>query len=251
MALFRSIFRMKQTFHWRRNYWIPLVGVLLLFFSLAIEPIHSTWKAWSQPILGKVIVIDAGHGGLDGGAVSQSGIVEKDITLKIASNVQELLVQAGAQVIMTRETDMDLAHPDTKKISRRKTEDLSNRLRVVRESGTDIFVSIHLNAIPGDRWRGAQTFYNPNKEENRRLASLIQSEIIRTIANTDRLPKAKNDVFLIKYSPVTTALVEVGFLSNHEEARLLATESYQKKVASAIYYGILAYYDGKEVPNQE
>lgn len=251
MALFKSIFRIVKSFRWRRNYWIPLAGVLLLLFTLTIEPIHSTWKAWSEPMLGKVIVIDAGHGGLDGGAVSDSGIVEKDITLKIASNVQQLLVQAGAHVIMTRESDMDLAHPDTKKISRRKVEDLTNRLRMVRESGTDIFISIHLNAIPGDRWRGAQTFYNPNKEENKRLASLIQSEIIRTISNTDRLPKAKNDVFLMRYSPVTTALVEVGFLSNHEEARLLASESYQKRIASAIYYGILAYYDGKQVSDPE
>lgn len=251
MALFKSIFRVMKNFHWRRNYWIPLAGVLLLFFSLTVEPIHSTWKAWNEPMLGKVIVIDAGHGGMDGGAVSNSGIVEKDITLKISTTVEQLLVQAGAHVVMTRDADYDLAHPDTKKISRRKTEDLSNRLRVVRESGTDIFISIHLNSIPGDRWRGAQTFYNPNRAENKRLASLIQSEIIRTIANTDRLPKAKNDVFLMKYSPVTTALVEVGFLSNHEEARLLGTESYQKRIASAIYYGILAYYDGKQVPERE
>ncbi|MDQ0418173.1 N-acetylmuramoyl-L-alanine amidase [Croceifilum oryzae] len=249
MILFKSIYRGISMFRWRKMYWIPLMGVILLTCSFMIEPIRSTWMSRSEPMFGKVIVIDAGHGGIDGGAVSPSGIIEKDITLKIASYLQQLLGQAGAQVVMTRETDTDLANPDTRRISRRKAEDLSNRVRLVRESKAELFISIHLNSMAAGPWRGAQTFYNPIKEENKRLASLIQSEIIRTIANTDRLPKAKNDVFLMKYSPVPMALVEVGFLSNSEEARLLATEAYQKQVASAIYYGMLAYYDGKKVPD--
>lgn len=232
---------------WRRSYWITLMVLASFVFGVLYEPIQKTWISWSLPLSGKIIVIDAGHGGPDGGAVSQSGTIEKEITLKISTYLENFLTESGAYVIMTRDGDYDLAEPNTKKISRRKAEDLSNRVRIVRESGADLLISIHLNSIPSDRWSGAQTFYNPNRDENKRLASLIQYEITRTLENTNRIAKAKNDVYLLKHSPITTALVEVGFLSHHGEAKKLATEEYQKQMAGAIYYGITSFMEGKEV----
>jgi N-acetylmuramoyl-L-alanine amidase len=202
----------------------------------------------TYPLTGKVVVIDPGHGGPDGGAVSKKGLVEKDITLKICFYLRDYLQSSGAYVIMTREKDMDLASPDTVKLRKRKAEDLLRRVRLARDKNADALVSVHLNSIPSTRWTGAQTFYNPTREENKKLATFIQSELIKNLRNTNRLPKQKGDVYLLKESTVPTALVEVGFLSNPGEAALLASEDYQKKVAASIFYGILGYYTGKQPP---
>ncbi|WP_420833080.1 N-acetylmuramoyl-L-alanine amidase CwlD [Shimazuella soli] len=208
-----------------------------MWFHLDLQ---QSWYTWTMPLSSKVIVIDAGHGGIDGGAVSREGLEEKEITLKIASYLRDFLQQSGAYVVMTRETDTDLAGEGNGK-SRWKARDLSQRLNFVKQENADVFVSIHGNAFPG-KSRGAQTFYNPTREANKKLATFIQNELIHNLENTHRVAKAKNDVFLLKYSPVPTALVEVGFLSDAEEARLLGDEKYQRKIAASIYYGILAYH---------
>jgi len=151
-------------------------------------------------------------------------------------------------VIMTREKDTDLADSSVRGLSRRKTQDLMRRVRIVKESGADALISIHLNAIPSPRWKGAQTFYHPGNEENKKLASFIQAELIRTLENTKRLPKQSGDIFILKASPVPAAMVEVGFLSNPEEAARLGDEKYQKKLAAAIYFGILRFYSEEKIP---
>jgi N-acetylmuramoyl-L-alanine amidase len=221
--------------------------VLALIFLFTRSPAENV--AWTIPLTGKVIVVDPGHGGPDGGAVSRDGLVEKEVALRIALYLRDYLQEAGALVIMTREDDTDLASPDTSRLRRRKTEDLMRRVELVKEKNADVLISIHLNSIPTPRWSGAQTFYNPVREENRRLAVLIQSELKRQLGNTDRLAKQKGDVYILKESPVPTALVEVGFLSHPGEAAMLATESYQKKVAAAIYSGMIRYSAG-EKPSQ-
>jgi N-acetylmuramoyl-L-alanine amidase len=202
--------------------------------------LQQSWHTWSMPLSKQVIVIDAGHGGIDGGAVSKDGLQEKDLTLRIATYLRDFLQQSGAHVVLTRETDTDLAGDGDGK-SRWKARDLSRRLQLVKQEQANVFISIHGNAFPG-KSHGAQTFFNPTREANKKLATCIQTELVHNLENTTRVAKAKNDVFLLKYSPVPTALVEVGFLSNPVEARLLRDETYQRKMAAAIYYGILAYY---------
>jgi N-acetylmuramoyl-L-alanine amidase len=220
--------------------------ILFPLFSPFPDPVQETWAI---PLVGKVIVVDPGHGGPDGGAVSREGLIEKNITLKISTYLRDYLQEAGAYVVMTREYDTDLSDPDTKKLRLRKAEDLMRRIDLVKETKADALISIHLNAIPSPKWSGAQTFYNPVRVENKRLATLIQAELIRNLENTNRLAEQKNDIYILKKSPVPTALVEVGFLSNPQEARQLAMDSYQKKVAASIYLGILRFYDaGKETP---
>jgi N-acetylmuramoyl-L-alanine amidase len=108
-------------------------------------------------------------------------------------------------------------------------------------------VSIHMNSIPSPRWSGAQTFYFPNHQDNQLLANLIQDEIKQNLQNTNRVVKTVNTVFLLKALKIPNALVEVGFLSNPQEAELLAKEGYQKKVAAAIYTGLLRYYSGEKI----
>lgn len=203
------------------------------------------------PLSGHVIAIDAGHGGPDGGAVSKSGIVEKDITLKVALILRDYLQESGALVVMTRETDRDLAEEGTKGYSKRKTQDLMQRVHLIKEKQADTLVSIHLNAIPSPKWSGAQTFYHPSLEESRALATSIQEEIIRNLKNTTRLPKQREDIYILKASGIPAAMVEIGFLSNPEEAALLADEKYQRKMAEAIYRGVLKYRSKEPIPKLE
>ncbi|WP_108024920.1 N-acetylmuramoyl-L-alanine amidase CwlD [Melghirimyces profundicolus] len=215
----------------------------VFLWAVAIYGIpDNSHNAWTMPLAGKVIVLDAGHGGPDGGAQSADGLHEKEVTLKIAWLLRDYLQESGALVLMTREEDRDLADEGAR---RRKAQDLIRRARMVKDSGADAFISIHLNAIPSPRWFGAQTFYYPTLEANKKLAESIQSELIRNLGNTTRQARHSGEVYILKASPIPAALVEVGFLSNPQEAGLLATEAYQKKLAAAIYHGILRYYSGE------
>lgn len=226
---------------------------LLIWISLGLAIITGMvigWPPWSSqnvfnmPLVGQVIVIDPGHGGRDGGAVSKGGVVEKEVALAIALRLRDYLQESGALVIMTRETDRDLADEGTR---RRKSQDLMRRAHLVKTSHANLFVSIHLNAVPSPRWTGAQTFYHPKLEANKKLAQQIQSELVRNLANTKRIAKQIGDIYVLKQSSVPSALVEVGFLSNPGEARKLADPRYQEKMAASIYNGILLYYsDQKE-----
>ncbi|CAM3086532.1 N-acetylmuramoyl-L-alanine amidase CwlD [Paenibacillus sediminis] len=222
--------------------------LLALFILVVTYEVPSAKPAnyWSLPLAGKVIALDAGHGGPDGGAVSKQGIIEKDINLAISLYLRDYLQQAGAVVIMTREGDYDLADSGTKGYSKRKTQDLKQRLRNIEEQQAELFVSIHMNSIPSNLWRGAQTFYYPNHPDSKGLATLVQNELRRNLENTDRIPKTVNTVYLLQALKIPSVLVEVGFLSHPEESMLLADEKYQRKVAASIYMGILRYESGEK-----
>jgi len=225
-----------------------LLMALVVFIYTYELPASKTWSDWTLPLSGKTIALDAGHGGPDGGAESKDGVIEKDINLAITLQLRDYLQQAGAIVIMTRETDTDLADPGTKGYSKRKTQDLHNRADLTNDKKADMFLSVHLNSIPSQKWRGAQTFYYPNNPNNSNLATLIQNELKKNLENTDRIAKeADKTVYLLKTLTIPSALVEVGFLSNPDEARLLASEQYQRKVAASIYQGVLRYYSGEKV----
>nr|WP_160036634.1 N-acetylmuramoyl-L-alanine amidase CwlD [Paenibacillus sp. An7] len=228
-----------------------MMGVLLLALFICIAtyevPASKTWSTWSLPLSGKVIALDAGHGGPDGGAVSKQGIIEKDINLAVALYLRDYLQQAGATVVMTRERDVDLASPETKSYSRRKTEDLKQRVKMISDKKADLFITIHMNSIPSNRWSGAQVFYYPNHEDNADFAALVQDEIRRNLENTDRVAKTVNTVYLLQALKMPAVLVEVGFLSHPEESRLLAEEEYQRKVAASVYKGILRYTSGEKM----
>jgi N-acetylmuramoyl-L-alanine amidase len=225
-----------------------LLVALMVFIYTYELPSSKTWRHWTLPLSGKTIVLDAGHGGVDGGASSKDGVVEKDINLAMTLYLRDYLQQAGAIVVMTREEDKDLADKSTKGYSRRKIEDLFARADFINAQKPNLFISIHLNSIPSARWKGAQTFYSSNHPDNSNLAALIQKELRKNMGNTDRMAvKADKMIYLLRVLKMPSSLVEVGFLSNPEEARLLASEKYQKKVAAAIYQGILRYYAGEKV----
>ncbi|MFC5468731.1 N-acetylmuramoyl-L-alanine amidase CwlD [Cohnella suwonensis] len=227
---------------------LAIVGCLMLLtvaVLLSEIPSSRTWSHWSLPLSGKVIALDAGHGGPDGGAESRDGVIEKDLNLAIVLYLRDYLQQAGAVVQLTREGDYDLASPNTKGYSKRKTEDLLERADRVSKLEASLAVSVHMNSIPSPRWSGAQTFYSLNNGDSRRLATMIQSELRGVLGNTQRIAKRTDTIYLLKALKMPTALVEVGFLSHPEEAELLADEQYQRKVAGAIYRGILRYMNGE------
>lgn len=213
-----------------------LFGLLLglSFWVFYIAPVRTAVVL--LPLVGRVIVLDPGHGGYDPGMV-KDGILEKDIVLDISLLLREMLQKAGAVVIMTREKDEDLlvvpAGP-------KKREDLANRLKIIKESRAEIFVSIHANAIHSPHWRGAQTFYYEGQEKSKILAGCIQEVLVELMKNTEREIKA-GDYFLLRNSPVPAVIVEVGFMSNPVEMKLLVEPSYQKKIAWCIYLGIVRY----------
>jgi N-acetylmuramoyl-L-alanine amidase len=223
-----------------------IAGLLVLFLILQHDfSENNSWNSWNLPLSGKIILLDAGHGGPDGGA-GTGKTLEKDIALEITLKVRDYLQEQGALVIMTRETDKDLAAPDVKGYSRRKVEDLKQRLKMINSIDNDFFVSIHLNAIPSARWSGAQTFYTPHHKENARAAKFIQEELRKNLENTTRKAKPINNVYILKHAKKPGILVEVGFLSNPTEKELLKTEPYQNKVAASINNGIMRYFTNEK-----
>lgn len=222
------------------------VGLLILFLILQYDFLENdSMRPWNLPLSGKIIMLDPGHGGPDGGA-GTGQTLEKDIALEISLKVKGYLQQQGALVIMTREKDQDLADPNTRGYSRRKVEDLKERLRMINDSDNDLFVSIHLNAIPSSRWSGAQTFYAPHFKENAKAAKFIQDELRRNLGNTTRKAKSISQVYILKNAKKPGVLVEAGFLSNPTEKANLKKDSYQEKVAISIYQGINRYFTNEK-----
>lgn len=230
--------------------WFIGLAILIFLIQLPIMQSETVWnEGWSLPLSGTTIVIDPGHGGPDGGAVGKDDTMEKDIALAVSRKIQDYLLQTGAIVYLTREEDTDLAADDTQGLSKRKAEDIRNRLAFIDEKEADFFITLHLNALPSTKWHGAQTFYYPQSNESRHLASMIQQEIIRNMENTTRSPLAINNLYLLKHAKVPGALVEIGFLSNETERELLKQEDYQQQMAASIYEGILRY--ATEEPEEE
>lgn len=227
-------------------------GLIILFFILQYDfNEHKSWNSWNLPLSGKIILIDPGHGGPDGGA-GDSKTLEKDIALSVSLKLRDYLQQQGALVIMTRETDKDLADPGTRGYSRRKVEDLKRRLQMINSLDIDLFVSIHLNAIPSAKWSGAQTFYASQHLENAIAAKFIQDELRKSLGNTNRKAKPLNQVYILKNAKKPGALVEIGFLSNPGEKANLIKDSYQNKVSESIYKGVIRYFTNeKELKDTE
>ncbi len=234
-----GIFMLKRKF-------MVIVTFLILGLLLANLFLHKTVKTSTLPTLNKVIVVDAGHGGVDGGTVSRSGVYESHINLEIALKLRRLLEQSGAIVLLTRDTDMGL-YSEIGTIRNKKNEDLKNRRDLINQSEADILISVHLNAFPQTQYYGAQTFYPKDSEKSKILAELIQEEMLRVLNNDNhRVSKIKSDTYLMKHTNLPTVLVECGFLSNPMEERLLQQPTYQEKVAWSIYIGVLRYFQEED-----
>lgn len=223
---------------------VAVIGIFAFIIQDKLKE-QGTWNSWSLPLSGRIIYIDPGHGGVDGGA-KHGDAVEKVIALSIAKKLRDYLEQQGALVLMTRTADIDLAKEGTKGLSRRKAEDLHKRAKLINDSEADFFVSIHLNSIPSPRWHGAQSFYHEKYIENKIAAEFIQEELVENLENTNRKAKSISHIYLLKQVKKPGALVEVGFLSNPNERELLMQDDYQEKVAISIYKGIMRYFTNEK-----
>ena len=186
-------------------------------------------------LVGKVIVLDAGHGGKDKGS-NFGNVYESDINLSLVIKLKNALNKHGVDVILTRDGDYDLSSPDA---SRRKKSDFDNRIDLINNSGADMYLSIHMNYLIDSRYYGAQVFYT---EENKELASLLQDSLIRYVESPLREKELSNSIYMYKKLKIPGVLIECGFLSNDKERRLLITDDYQNKIVNAIVEGLLRYY---------
>ena len=198
------------------------------------------------------VVIDAGHGGEDGGAVGVNGLVEKDVNLAIASALAENLRAANFTVVLVRDGDYSVGDQSLSTISERKTSDTKNRVRLVEETGDCILISIHQNKFEQSQYRGAQMFYSPNNPESAVLAECIRQSVVDSLQqeNTRQNKEAGEEIYLLSQVQVPAVLVECGFLSNPEEAALLEKECYQQDMAAAIYNGLISFLEQRESAEQ-
>lgn len=226
-----------------------LMAILLPVGMFTIRTANNNLKnnniiaTMATPATSKTIVVDAGHGGEDGGAVASDGVMEADINLKIALKLQNLLEQSGATVILTRSDENAIYNLDKKTLRDKKNSDIKNRVKIGNNSSADIFVSIHLNKIPQSEYYGWQTFFKDGSEEGKRLATCIQNNLNEAIQKENkRVPLKINNVYIIKHVEIPISIVECGFLSNTEEREQLEDNSYQNKLAWGIYNGVMDYF---------
>ena len=184
-----------------------------------------------------IVLIDAGHGGIDGGAQSKNGTIEKDINLQISKRLKERLEKEGYKVYMTREED--------KELSPKKVKDLEARCKMKIETKCDVFISIHQNKFNSEKCFGAQVWYASN-EKSMKLAKYVQGSLKEVVKdNNKRLEKAAKEQYKIlrdKYDGACL-IVECGFLSNNEEEQRLKSESHQNQIVEGITIGINKYFD--------
>ncbi len=186
------------------------------------------------------VVVDAGHGGEDGGASDALGRPEKNINLAVAKDLQDLLTASGFRVVMTRTADTSLSDP-LSTIRERKVSDIHNRMKVIEAQESCIFVSIHQNRFEQSQYSGTQVFYSDNDKGSKELAESIQSRVVSLLQkdNTRAVKPATSSIYLLWHAKVPAVLVECGFLSNPEEDVKLNSADYQRRMAFAIYCGLL------------
>ncbi|MDD7795973.1 N-acetylmuramoyl-L-alanine amidase CwlD [Clostridium sp. 'White wine YQ'] len=213
-----------------------LIIISIFFTNINLEKVDAKKKNET------VILIDPGHGGIDGGAKSKNGTSEKNINLNISIKLKERLEKEGYKVFLTREDDKGLYSEETK--GKKKVEDLKKRCAMKKETNCDIFISIHQNMFPKSGVSGAQVWHASN-EESKKLALILQESLKNTLdKNNNRVPKdAKEQYRILRDNyPGPNVLVECGFLSNSKEEELLKDEKYQEKISDALKDGINEYY---------
>lgn len=232
----------------KKNFYFLIAAAVVLAVVIIAVPNSADIKASAELSHEPVIIIDAGHGGVDGGAVGINGTVEKRINLEIALQLRDVLSAAGYNVIMTRDTDKSIHDSDAATISQMKVSDLHNRLDMTKMYEDSLLVSIHQNTLHDPSVTGAQVFYSPNNEQSAVLAQCIQDQFNQylQLADSREIKKAGKNLYLFYNAKNAAVLAECGFLSNSREEELLCSPEYQKKIVFSLYCGILDFFDTRE-----
>lgn len=233
---------------------ILTVAVILFYFvaSMVTSVGYQTFAAaetdnHSQKTL-PTIILDAGHGGEDPGAIA-NGVIEKEINLSVVEKIADFLKLSGYPVVLTRTEDRLLYNSGEE--NQKKYYDLYNRVRIAKGESTPVFVSIHMNKFPMESCFGLQSFYSLNNVWSKHLAEKIQEASKLAIPSNTRVSKPdENTIFVLKHLDTPAVLVECGFLSNTEEASLLSTEAYKEELAFSIYNGIISFLEEYKIENE-
>lgn len=230
---------------------LAVVTVALLFGGRAAKTASANLSG-AMPL----IILDAGHGGEDGGAVAADGTMEKDINLSITQKLDVLLQAQGFRTLLTR-TD-DTLHYDASASSMRekKVADLRYRLQCTEQTPDCVLLSIHQNKFTDPQYDGAQMFYSPNHPQSETLAQCLQDVFVAELQpdNTRKIKQSGTEIFLLYQTKVPAVMAECGFLSNEAERDKLKTDAYQQKVAACIANGLLHYLHQapiEDIPNTE
>lgn len=214
-----------------------LILICFFLFTLCLPKVTALVK--NMNLLGKTIVLDAGHGGVDEGA-RYGQIVEKELNLAITKKLEKELTSRGATVYLTRENDDDLS--TSKK--NRKRNDLYNRAKLINELEPSMYISVHMNATTNSSWKGLQIFYTNKNKENKIIAETISNYLSQKISNIREI-KENNTYYMYRHITEPGVLIEAGFISNPNENYLLRQEDYQNKLVSLIADSIEIYFENK------
>ena len=254
------------------RYVVAFIDLVLIFSVVSVSCFlyNNTSDVLGNDVKSPTVIIDAGHGGKDAGAF-RGNLLEKNVTLKVAKKVNELLKNKfpdkkiglvdevinlsisfylteilrcyGYNVIMTRSTDEQIGDNSLTTIRQRKISDVRKRLELTKLYPDSLFVSIHQNHYSSPRYSGAQVFYSPKSSLSKLLAETVQGSLVSLIQkdNTRMIKEIGTNVYLLYNCECPAVMVECGFLSNPDESKLLATTDYQKKIAFSVACGIIKF----------
>ena len=217
----------------------------LISLILIIPMINFSFPLPSNSVVANsniTIVLDAGHGGEDGGAQG-NGLIEKDLNLDITLRVATLLRKQGVNVVLTRETDVLLYDKNSDYEGKKKYQDVRKRLEIANSCENPVLVSIHMNYFSQTKYSGLQVWYSKNDSRSKILANLIQSNVKSTLQenNTRAIKEATSSIFLLHNATFPAVLIECGFLSNPDEAHALGDANYRQDLANTIFHSIMTY----------
>lgn len=238
--LLMTLKAISQTLHWRITYDTPKELVYIYSKNYIApdsleRPIPIITEPESNRLLGKIICLDAGHGGDDPGAIGPSGTLEKENTLAICLLLRDILESNGATVILTRDTDRAVSAPNSS-----ASEELKARVEIATDSNADIFISIHNDSFTSNTAMGTTTFHYGDKESIK-LANFVQKNLVSELGTKDRT-SLFGSFYVIRYTKMPAILIEVAFISNLEEEVLLSSTDGRSKIAESIFQGITNYF---------
>ena len=239
---------MKRFYSFKISYFLTFFFLSASIFTVSIifGVRHAVLASSELSVTRFTVIIDAGHGGEDGGAVGANNALEKDINLSIALLVQERLEKAGTAVEMIRDTDISVGDLSLPTVAERKRSDIHYRTEFVNSRQDSILVSIHQNFFEQSKYSGAQMFYSTATPDSIRLAEAIRKCITEDLQpENKRENKPSDGIYLLDHVQAPAVIVECGFLSNPDEAALLCNSAYQEKMADAISSGIIRFIDGE------
>ncbi len=220
-----------------------IIITVILCINVSNKKVQKTIETIALPSTDKVIVIDAGHGLPDEGAIGYEGMTEQKINLEIALKLQKLLESSGAIVKLTRSDENGIYNIESKTIRDKKVSDTKNRANIINSINNDILISIHLNKFSDSKYRGWQVFYKEKNAPSEMLANNIQTNINKNInIENKRKIKSIHNIYIIDKAKIPSVIVECGFISNPSEAELLKKKEYQNKLVWGMYIGIQEYF---------